>query len=559
MRVVLELGDWVLAEDDAGEVRLWSNGVTGESRSYQDVPPEVEAALASDDGPPISQPQAQPAPALPPKEDPPAPAAVPFRRACGTAAEPQAGAVPFKRSCGTSVESKPAAAPAFVASAAAAGAAAAADAARNPAMDAAPASRSPFPLCPEGYLGDSAAPTAPEDPSYADESEGLHDRTAMLSSASHPIAAETPAEAEPDPEVTRPDDLPQWPAKEAIAAMLVKSSSIRQDKKETQDSFLLKLTHAHLGGKSLTSMGQSFQLCPRLKVLNLDGNHLQDLRGLRPGTEILKLKGNDVWELCSWTRNLPSLTTLDLAENRLAVFAGFSSSRQLQELSLRSQVSNVPLQLHLPTLKIFFRSLRVLDISRNRMTDIDPVSSLMMLQRLDASCNMLGDMPAVGNVLQRLSQLSWLCLEENPVCWMRKYRDLVIIAAQASLEHLDGKDIQANERPFLVQLHSRRQRRNSSEPPGKARSGASSPSPTGSPTSAPSSQARSASLGRAGPPPLPPDLAPPAGPVGAAPCAAQPMRRGPRSRSSSIDPAARHYRKRMGGPATKLPPLPPRT
>jgi len=260
------------------------------------------------------------------------------------------------------------------------------------------------------------------------------------------------------------------------------------------------------------------------------------------------MQGNDVWDLSSWTGNLPSLTTLDLSENRLALISGLRSSTRLEDLSLRHQRTELPLRLHPPTMRTFSRSLRSLNISKNRMDDISPVGSLMMLQKLDASGNILTEMPHIGSVIRQLSRLNRLFLEDNPVCWMRKYRDMIIVAAQQCLEELDGKTVQPNERPFLVELHQRRRKRNSSEPP---RRGAIE-SPGGSPPKPVTPcEERSASLGY---PPRPPGGLPQAH----IPCLPVKAPGGSRSRSSSTDPAGRHYRRRTGAPTAKLPPLPPR-
>jgi len=228
------------------------------------------------------------------------------------------------------------------------------------------------------------------------------------------------------------------------------------------------------------------------------------------------------------------------------MLSGLSKSNRLEDLNLRAQRSDLPLQLHPPTLRAFSRSLRSLDISRNRMSDIGAVASLVMLQRLDASCNMLTEMPSVSSVLQHLTRLSRLRLEENPISWMPKYRDMVILAAPQSLEEFDSKTVQPNERPFLMELHQRRKRRNSSEPPRKGRSVGGSPLSGSSQAGVAPPEARSASLGMACPPRPPCNSAP--APGGGNPCVAR-----HRSRSTSVDP-----RRRRSSGATKLPPLPPR-
>lgn len=535
MKIVLEVGDWVLAEDDEGEVRLWSNGVTGETRSYQDLPPEVEAALGSEDGPPLHQPSAQASPPQP--QAPPDDAAPSFMAAAPQPAAP--AAAPFRRSCG--VAAAPATDTSAFAGAVGAGRAAPAD---------------PLPVARSAPLEISASVPQQgygwEEPSmvggtavYCDEA--CEESGPFPSAAPGPLTSESrPAPApEPEPVVARPLDLVDGKLKEPTPAMLVKATSMKLYQGQSQSQFLAKLTHIHMAGKGLTSLGDTFNTCPMLRVLNLENNHLQELANIRPRCEVLHLQGNDVWDLGSWTQNLTGLTSLNLTENRLSMLSGLSKSNRLEDLNLRSQRSDLPLQLHPPTLRAFSRSLRSLDISRNRMSDIGAVASLVMLQRLDASCNMLTEMPSVSCVLQQLTRLSRLCLEENPISWMQKYRDMIILAAPQCLEEFDRKTVQPNERPFLMELHQRRRRRNSSEPPRKGRSGGGSPS-SGSSQAGVAPEGRSASLGMACPPRPPCDNAPTPG------CGNPGVARH-RSRSSSIDP-----RRRRSSGATKLPPLPPR-
>lgn len=524
MRLVLEVGDWVLAEDDKGEVRLWSNGVTGETRSYEDVPKEVEEYLASDAGPPPSQPAAQPLPSQQAPAD-----AQPFRRARGMSSEPTASstalagatdsAVPFTRQRGA------AAAPPQQGSTV-----------HQPVAD----TLDPSPL---QTAGAAVGSTSWPDMQAADEpipSPGASYEPAPAEVV--PVAEDA---SEPEPTVTRPDNISDLPPREPTAAILMKATTMRHHSGQPQAQFLEKLTHLHLADRGFTTLAPAFRHCPRLKVLYLDRNHIQELSGLRPCCEALHLQGNDVWELGSWTQNLSSLTTLELSENRLSILSGLRKSRHLEDLNLRGQRCDKPLKLHAPTLRVFSMSLKSLNISRNRMTDIEvaPVASLRNLERLDMSGNMLADMTATGSVLQALPRLARLSLQENPVCWMRKYRDMVVVSAGQCLVELDGKAVQPNERPFLLELHQRRRHRNSSEPPRRGNRSPAGETPVASYQS--ETPVRSVSLGRAPPPPK--EQAPPG-----VPCLGR-----NRSRSSSVEPALRHYRKRNSANA-KLPPLPPR-
>lgn len=531
MRIVLEIGDWVLAEDDEGEVRLWSNGVTGETCNYSDVPPEVEAVLQAGSGAASTPQQTATMAPSPTQEPPPQTSAkvaegaepAPFRRQRGlAAAAPKPGSSSAEPLASTLLPAETLTA-------------------EKPDLPQrwAPPDEAETP---SAGIGGEEVPAPYQNEVQHEPGPGFQE-TAPLALEANSVPPDS-VELEPSPAAPRPADLPDLPPREPTPAMLTKATSMRQFAGQSQEQFLTKLTHLHLAERGLTSLGSAFQHCPRLKVLNLEGNHLQELSGIRPCCEVLHLQGNDVWDLSGWTQNLPSLATLELAENRLSLLSGLQRCSHLEELNLRGQRSELPLQLHPPSLTVFSRSLRSLDISRNRMMDIGPIAVLSALQRLDASSNELAEIPAVGSVLQRLSRLRRLSLAENPLSRLRKYRDLVIVAAAPGLEELDNKTVQPNERTFLVELHQRRQRRNSSEPPEQRTNGS---TPTaGSPVGS-----RSASVGRDCPPLPPRDRAPV--PHGGIPC----IHAQNRSRSSSLDPAGRHYRRKVSGPG-RLPPLPRR-
>lgn len=532
MRVVLEIGDWILAEDDEGEVRLWSNSSTGETRSYEDMPIEVEAKLRENAQDQSADTNGEALEAtLPLAIENPGPAIsesvggtgatepTPFRRQRGVmAAPPQPG----------SALSEPLLAP------------------LHPVTDTIlPDSVAPVGSINDPVLPDSLALLEGACLEVADEQTLRLQDSGNMENVGQELACVKSEEIvlaethEPPPEVPRPANLPSVPERAPTQAMLVSATSMKQHHGQSQQQFLGTLTHLHLGRKGLTSLGDAANLCGRLKVLNLEGNHFQEIQGLRPNCtfEVLHLQGNDVWNLSTWSQSLPSLRSLDLSENFLTLVAGLDNSRGLEELNLRGQRSGVPLQFHTPTLNVFARSLHRLDVSRNRITDISPVASLLALEQFFANSNMLSDLTHVGNVLQRLGRLKRLGLAENPACSTFKYRDLVIISASESLEELDDKAIQRHERAFLVKMHQRRRERTSEN----GSSAGSSPT-----VLTPPAQRRSRSLA-----PLPPreNMAQLPGhpPV---PC-------NNRSRSSSRDPSGRQYRRKSTGPA-KLPPLPPR-
>mmetsp|Transcript_30103 Transcript_30103/g.55651 ORF Transcript_30103/g.55651 Transcript_30103/m.55651 type:complete len:548 (-) Transcript_30103:100-1743(-) len=546
MRVVLDIGDWILAEDDAGEVRLWSNRVTAETRSYEDIPPEVAAVLSADS----NQGEASPAAAKP---------EVSFQRQRGGAAtsSPTEETQPpvqggFQRQRGRVATSTAAANETLLPE-------------TSSTLLPEPSSAAPHEhTLAAGNIGLEHAEEMAMPPSFDEEvpggdaglsrSEPNELGRSMAASGIPPtLLLEPPA---PAPSVDHPADLIDAPAREPSQAMLVKATSMRQHQGQSAEQFLVKLTHLHLAQHRLTSLGEATRLCPKVRVLYLEGNRIQRLPAVHRTCESLLVQSNDIWELSDWTQNLPNLRTLDLSNNRLSVFSGLDSCNQLEDLSLRGQRSTSPLYLHPPTLQVMARSLSKLDVARNRMTDLSPLAVLSCLERLDAGENEIVELSALNTALTGMRRLSNLRLQENPLCrWLRRYRDEVVTLAGPCLSELDGKAVTPTERQFLAELQ--RRRRNSSTPPLQPSSAESTPkarASAGEGIRRSASVGASTRVGRQMSRPMP--VFAPAAEQPRPPLSNAPMYSQPRSRSSSCDPAARHYRKKST--TTKLPPLPPR-
>lgn len=94
------------------------------------------------------------------------------------------------------------------------------------------------------------------------------------------------------------------------------------------------------------------------------------------------------------------------------------------------------------------KKLTVLNVSANNLDSLSEMGSLVNLEHLIASNNLLEDMKEIGLLLSCWPRLSKLDFSGNMICMKNKYRERLIVMAP-NLLILDGKEIQATSRQFL--------------------------------------------------------------------------------------------------------------
>lgn len=476
MRIVLEAGAWILAEDDDDpEVRLWHNRASGETRTDDDVPNEVSEFLANQGN--VQRPQ--------PTEAPQA-KSVPFQRQRGVAGGAAAVGPLLPSAVAGAVAAVAAGpqAPAVRQSGYEVGASGAAGGSS--------VGRGNGTLCrlPErgmdtlrGGGGDYAVvePAWLQDDLHANPGTDAQMRScdatieALPQGDSHDHDVDDEFEAAPP---SPPADLPQRPVRKLTPAILARATTQRARHGETPEQLLQRVTHLHLDGKHLTVLGDALHIaCSTncLRVLYLSNNALHEMGPLRPSIEALHLGSNHLWEMGSWSRNLPALQVLDLRENSLELVEGLDKSHSLRELILRGQRPRISTAGHACSLRFSARTLRniapalrLLNVSQCALRDLCPLRCLGSLENLDAGENELAEVGStVAPALRSMPRLRSLRLEGNPFS-MRKgrqrseYRHDVILLTPR-LQELDGKGVLRSEHVFLTELGERRQRRLSRE------------------------------------------------------------------------------------------------
>jgi hypothetical protein len=258
------------------------------------------------------------------------------------------------------------------------------------------------------------------------------------------------------------DDKPGGPdipvsKQKRVTAELIVASATRAPGKEGFDAWARQLTHLHLSQKRLTHLNVESLPVRGVTTIYAYENRIAYVSGLgRLKLEKLYLQDNDVFTLQDWSDDLPELRTLHFQNNRVPALDGLMRSHRLEELLVNDQRIEQPLRLHLPTLRAISPSLRMLDISRNGLTDVAPLAVLTRLENLTAKDNCIASVKHGGlaEVLGSCRELEKIWLMGNPLTNQRKYRDQVILNSN-SVQEIDGKEV-GKARSFLHALHGRR-------------------------------------------------------------------------------------------------------
>ncbi|KAJ0403518.1 hypothetical protein P43SY_010061 [Pythium insidiosum] len=235
---------------------------------------------------------------------------------------------------------------------------------------------------------------------------------------------------------------------------LVHASKLSVGKDEDLHHYLKRITHLTLNGndKKAVKRMQNLYHCPNLKVLYMYDNEIEAIEGLDRVCQMthLHLQNN----LIAKMEQLDSLTLLEklyLEGNRIERLEGLGNCVALQELHLSNQHLSPAstFSFEPSSIQALSRSLRVLNLASCRVTSLQALGFLRGLQILDLSKNLITGLEDVFSLVGSLSSLVELDLSQNPVTTQPKYREKVITFSSPKLALLDKKDIDANQRRMM--------------------------------------------------------------------------------------------------------------
>ncbi|XP_023713262.1 protein phosphatase 1 regulatory subunit 42 isoform X2 [Cryptotermes secundus] len=238
-----------------------------------------------------------------------------------------------------------------------------------------------------------------------------------------------------------------------LTSTLVTRKTRKKSRPENDTDILRKLTHLHLQGNFIDTIGDISQ-CKNLTVIYLQNNCLTKIENLEHATQLthLYLQRNKISKIEN-LNGLKNLKKLYLGHNCIAVIEGLDKLYNLEELHVQRQQLPQGETLHFDprTMKGLARCLHTLDVTSNGMTSVADLECLNELKWLIAQNNCLCDIMDLTRVVSQWNNITSLELEGNPVCSQQKYRERLITCSN-KLALLDGKQISDATRDFLKRL-----------------------------------------------------------------------------------------------------------
>lgn len=240
--------------------------------------------------------------------------------------------------------------------------------------------------------------------------------------------------------------------------LVLSSTSLTRSSKETHEGYLARVTHLHLQNKNIRRI-QGLELCTNLKVLYLYDNQIDIIQGLEHATilQYLYLHNNKIKDVPML--EMPSLKKLYLDENELSVVMGLNVCENLEELHVASQrlPSYTSLQFDPDTMQAICRTLQVLEISNNAISNLNQFSMLFNLRKMLCKDNAVMDLAEVECIvsLPRIEECNFI---GNPCCLLLKYRDITIGSSSDTLVKLDEVEIPSHQHVGITGLMEHRRK-----------------------------------------------------------------------------------------------------
>ncbi|CAG4939579.1 unnamed protein product [Colias eurytheme] len=209
-----------------------------------------------------------------------------------------------------------------------------------------------------------------------------------------------------------------------------------------------KITHLFMHEKNLTEIPPP-KHCTQVIYAYYHNNYISKIQHLDLMYNLthLHLQWNKLTKI-EGLEKLVKLKKLYLSNNRISVVENLEGLKYLEELHIDKQNIDDPLCFDPRTMISIGASLRILNVSENKITEVLWVKPLRRLEVLIAKKNQLDDVQAVADALCPLVSLVDVNFTGNPMTKKHRYKE-TIIARCGPLRVLDTVHIHNTSRVFL--------------------------------------------------------------------------------------------------------------
>eukprot|EP00038_Savillea_parva_P010612 m.191485 g.191485 ORF g.191485 m.191485 type:complete len:333 (-) comp18357_c0_seq1:39-1037(-) len=246
-----------------------------------------------------------------------------------------------------------------------------------------------------------------------------------------------------------------------IDVLATSKSRQRRFKDESPEAYVKRLTHFGLMKRGITDLTSDVRHCRNAAAIYLYDNALQRLQFFDQCRFLtqLYLQRNKIRRISDLT-SLHCLEKLYLGGNAITVVEGVHELVSLEELHVDNQdlpageklVFDPRCFLGLST------SLRILNVSGNRLDDLSDIANLKTLVHLNASHNFIRSFRQLAKVLQSNAHLQRLTITGNPLSHTTRIRERILPLCP-HLESLDSEPVNAVQRQFMINWEEARRRR----------------------------------------------------------------------------------------------------
>lgn len=254
--------------------------------------------------------------------------------------------------------------------------------------------------------------------------------------------------------------------KEITPDVIVSCNCRQRQGRENKDDYIKRLTHIGLYKRGITDMA-GIDAAKGAAAIYLYDNSISKIEGLSRCRFLSQLYlQNNAIEKIEGLTGLINLEKLHLGKNRITLVEGLEGLKSLRDFSIEDQIlpPGEKLVFDPRSMTALSGSLEKLNVAGNRLDDLDDIGILRALRHLNLSNNFVRSMKELEIVLTSNRGIEHLRVSGNPICHVSKHRELIISLCMR-LTLLDGKDVTAVQRQFLMNWRMAKHGRKDREKP----------------------------------------------------------------------------------------------